>query len=418
MDSKTWIRGRTLGHGSFSTVSLASFPSSGHVQAVKSAEISSSGSSSLLHEQRILSSLDSLNIIGYSGFDITTEISDGKVYYNLFMEFAAGGSLSDEIKTKKGGFFNETSIKNHVFGMLSGLVDLHSAGFVHCDVKPENILIGGDGRTKLGDLGCAKKSNEDEGKRCLVRGTPMFMAPEVARGEEQGPAADVWALGCTMIEMATGRRPWPEEVSDPLVVLNRIAFSSDLPEIPAWLSDDAKDFLSKCLVRECGKRWSAEELIQHPFVSSGEVQEKKMNPNWLSSPMSTLHHEFWDSVSEVDDEQEDVLEIVRVLEMEFSDSTAAGERVEELAGSSGGWSWDDEDWMLVRSTGGDISDQLLVDDDDDDDDDDSLNSSCFFRNRNSNLVDCTEVKQYSNIVDCSLDYSHLINTSVFVYMVS
>ncbi|KAJ0989233.1 hypothetical protein J5N97_007589 [Dioscorea zingiberensis] len=407
MNSKRWIRGQTLGHGSFSTVSLASFPSSGAVLAVKSTEASGSASSSLLHEQRILSSLHCLNIISYAGFDVTTELSDGRVYYNLFMEYAAGGSLSDEIKS---GPIDEASIRDHVAGILSGLTYLHSLGYVHCDVKPENILIGDDGRTKLGDLGCAKVSGDEE--RCLIRGTPMFMAPEVARGEEQGPTADVWALGCTFIEMATGRRPWPE-ISSPLAVLNRIAFSSELPEIPGWLSGDAKDFLAKCLIRDSEKRWTAEQLLQHPFVASCVI-----GSIW-SSPKSTLNQEFWDLISE-DDEQEHQ-DIFTKMEMEM-ECTTAGERLRELAGDSEAcssslpnWSsWDEEDWILVRSNAIDdvlpdetsncSSGQVVLD---------SLNSSCF--RISSVSVDCTEMKQYSNSVACD-SYSHSIKSRVLSYI--
>jgi serine/threonine protein kinase len=62
-------------------------------------------------------------------------------------------------------------------------------------------VLGADGRAKLADFGCARIA----GAGPIIGGTPAFMAPEVARGEEQGPAADVWALGCTVLEMATGR---------------------------------------------------------------------------------------------------------------------------------------------------------------------------------------------------------------------
>ncbi|XP_028117203.1 mitogen-activated protein kinase kinase kinase 17-like [Camellia sinensis] len=101
---------------------------------------------------------------------------------------------------------------------------------------------------EIADLGCARLAKH--GGNTVFSGTSVFMAPEVVSGEEQGFPADSWALGCTVIEMATGSPPWPE-VNDPVSALYRIGFSGDVPEFPRWFSKPAKDFLSKCLKRGC-----------------------------------------------------------------------------------------------------------------------------------------------------------------------
>ncbi|KAJ8539999.1 hypothetical protein K7X08_026388 [Anisodus acutangulus] len=72
-------------------------------------------------------------------------------------------------------------------------------------------------------------------------GTPMYMAPEVARGEEHGFPADIWALGCISIEMDTGGSPWTN-VDNPASLLYHIAFSGQTPEIPKFLSSQARNF--------------------------------------------------------------------------------------------------------------------------------------------------------------------------------
>ncbi|KAF0916806.1 hypothetical protein E2562_011635 [Oryza meyeriana var. granulata] len=135
-----------------------------------------------------------------------------------------------------------------------------------------------------------------------VGGTPAFMAPEVARGEEQGPAADVWALGCTVIEMATGRPPWSDMV-DVLAAVHRIGYTDAVPEVPAWLSAEAKDFLASCFARNASDRSTAAQLLEHPFVafSCREVKAAQPKPRWVS-PKSTLDAAFWES--ETDDEEE------------------------------------------------------------------------------------------------------------------
>ncbi|CAL9115702.1 unnamed protein product [Musa textilis] len=165
----------------------------------------------------------------------------------------------------------------------------------------------------------------------------MFMAPEVARGEEQGAPADVWALGCTVIEMATGRPPWPDVV-DPVAALHRVGFTCDVPNRPTWLSDEAKDFLDKCLRRDAIERWTAERLLEHPFVAKPStascLSESALNQVWIS-PKSTLDQVLWDSVADEEEEDE---------EME------AEERIQQLATSgfpAANWAQDD-DWITVR----------------------------------------------------------------------
>ncbi|CAL9115325.1 unnamed protein product [Musa acuminata var. zebrina] len=330
-----WRRGRIVGRGASATVSVAASLSSGEIFAVKSAELSSS--EDLQREQRILSSLDSPYVVSYFGFEVG-------LCYDLFMEYAPGGSMSDEIK-KRGGRLDELNIRSYTCDLLRGLAYLHSNGVVHCDLKSQNVLICSVGRAKIADFGCARRADEEDkdgGGRVQPRGTPMFMAPEVARGEEQSASADVWALGCTVIEMATGQPPWPH-ASDPVSALHRIAFSAAVPEFPCWLSEDGNDFLSRCLRRDPRERWSAEQLLRHPFVASWT--SNPLDYRWVS-PKSTLDQEFWSALSEEEEEEDE-----ESLEQPAED---ASERMQSLLGITPNWTWG-EDWVTVRSDGRDRS---------------------------------------------------------------
>ncbi|KAM0885919.1 hypothetical protein ACQ4PT_029990 [Festuca glaucescens] len=208
---------------------------------------------------------------------------------NLFLEFAPGGSLAD--KVAKSGGLDEPTVRAYAADVARGLAYLHGESMVHGDVKSRNVVIGADGSAKLADFGCARKTWDGAGGK-MIGGTPAFMAPEVARGEEQGPAADVWALGCTVIEMVTGRAPCSGMDGDALAAMHRIGYTDAVPEVPQWLSAEAKDFLAVagCLIREPIQRCSAAQLLEHPFLASTGVDaklEEDVKNKWMS-PKSTL----------------------------------------------------------------------------------------------------------------------------------
>lgn len=336
-----WTRGHTIGHGSSATVSLATARPSGDVFAVKSIELERS--ELLQREQRILSSLGCPQIVGYIGSDVTNE--DGKLMYNIFMEYVPGGTLTDAIQ-KEGGRLDESAIRSHTRSILKGLEYLHSKGLVHCDIKGRNVLVGQEG-AKIADLGCARWVEELGGKasRVPIAGTPVFMSPEVARGDEQGFPADVWALGCTVIEMATGRPPWLD-FTHPASALYRIAFSSDVPEFSNFLSEEGKDFLGKCLRREPEERWTTDQLLKHPFLDEASSQLKQILDSTSNSPTSILDQGFWDPLDESETPH-------NLTHIGSSDSPA--ERIRRLSGGNPisapilpDWTWD-ENWVTVRS---------------------------------------------------------------------
>jgi serine/threonine protein kinase len=107
--------------------------------------------------------------------------------YQLFLEFAPDGSLADVV-CRTGGL-DEPAVRAYAADIARGLAYIHGESVVHGDVKARNVVLGADGRAKLADFGCARKA----GAGPIIGGTPAFMAPEVARGEEQGPAADIWS---------------------------------------------------------------------------------------------------------------------------------------------------------------------------------------------------------------------------------
>ncbi|CAL4961892.1 unnamed protein product [Urochloa decumbens] len=327
-------RVRTLGRGaSGAVVWLASDDSSGELLAVKSAR-AASAAAQLEREGRVLEGLSSPHIVPCLG---ARAAAGGE--YQLLLEFAPGGSLADEASRRSSGRLPERDIAAYAGDVARGLAYLHARALVHGDVKARNVVIGGDGRARLTDFGCARP----KGSTRPIGGTPAFMAPEVARGEEQGPAADVWALGCTVVEMATGRAPWSgvDGGDDVLAALHRIGFTDAVPEVPAWMSAEAEDFLSRCFQRRAGDRATAAQLVAHPFVASAAADrgfDSLSAKREFTSPKSTLRDgAFWDSDTE--DEAEEM-------------STGAAERISALACDASALpDWDsDEGWIDLQDS--------------------------------------------------------------------
>ncbi|KAK6139532.1 hypothetical protein DH2020_026732 [Rehmannia glutinosa] len=210
---KEWLKGSVIGSGSFGTVHLAIDTATGSLFVAKSAR-SEAGIKSLKNEANILESLNSPHIVKCIGKDISFA-KNGATKYSLFFEYMAGGSLSDVLQ--KLGALNEKLIRLYTREILRGLKYLHENGIVHSDVKCKNVLLGASG--------------------------------DVLRNEGLDFAADIWSLGCTVIEMATGWPPWGGDGSNPMAKMLKIAKGNDVPEFPGHFSSEGLDFLSRCLER-------------------------------------------------------------------------------------------------------------------------------------------------------------------------
>ena len=295
-----------IGSGSFGTVHLAMNKSNGALFVVKSAE-SQAGLISLENEANILEKLNSPHIVQCIGRESSSGGNgngngNGERKINLLIEYMAGGSLAD-VAEKFGGALDERVIRLYTREILEGLKYLHKNGIVHSDLKCKNVLLGSRGNVKLADFGCARKISNQIGDEASMKsfnsvvGTPLWMAPEVLRNEGTGFSADIWSFGCTVIEMATGKSPWGDGISNPMAVVLKIACGNEIPPFPRQFSQEGLDFLGKCLERNPEKRWTAEELLKHPFVSSGKLEEK----NSISSPASVLDSGIYNGYYESED---------------------------------------------------------------------------------------------------------------------
>ncbi|KVI09050.1 mitogen-activated protein kinase kinase kinase 17 [Cynara cardunculus var. scolymus] len=276
-----WVRGQAIGHGSFATVSLAkpttqssSLPS---LMAVKTCAVSQSAS--LMRERMILDELkDCPGILRCYGDCFTVE--NGQKLYNVTLEYASGGSLADRVKNSENLRLPESDVRRYTNSILQGIHFIHRNGFVHCDIKLQNILLfcdGGNDIVKIADFGLAKKSAEESNSKSKyeLRGTPMYMAPETVTGGKQEAASDIWALGCLVLEMFTGKPAWTCSDIGPLLM--KIGVGAEIPDIPGKLSEAGKDFIRKCFVKDPNQRWTAEMLLNHPFIE-GQDQIPSTSP--------------------------------------------------------------------------------------------------------------------------------------------
>ncbi|XP_060629983.1 mitogen-activated protein kinase kinase kinase 2 [Anolis sagrei] len=261
-----WRLGKLLGQGAFGRVYLCYDADTGRELAVKQVQFdpdspeTSKEVNALECEIQLLKNLLHERIVQYYGC-----LRDPpERTLSIFMEYMPGGSIKDQLKAY--GALTENVTRKYTRQILEGVHYLHSNMIVHRDIKGANILRDSAGNVKLGDFGASKRLQTI----CLsgtgmksVTGTPYWMSPEVISGEGYGRKADIWSVGCTVVEMLTEKPPWAE--FEAMAAIFKIATQPTNPQLPPHVSDHSRDFL-KQIFSEAKLRPSAEELLRHTFA--------------------------------------------------------------------------------------------------------------------------------------------------------
>lgn len=284
-DDLKYMKGAMIGSGSFGTVFLALHAVTAELMAVKQVEMpSNSGTAmdakknsmieALKHEITLLRDLKHPNIVQYLGSN-----SDEN-HLNIFLEYVAGGSVASMLVNY--GSLGEMLISNFVRQILQGLNYLHSKDIIHRDIKGANILVDNKGTVKISDFGISKRVEASTllhpqppfkrgGPRVSLQGSVFWMAPEVVRQTAYTKKADIWSLGCLIVEMFTGSHPHPNCTQ--LQAIFKIGGSGNSisenarPDLPELATEEAKQFLRKTFEIEHEKRPSAEELMGYAFCA-------------------------------------------------------------------------------------------------------------------------------------------------------
>jgi len=273
-----WQRGDTIGTGSFGSVFIGLNNMTGELLAVKEVAVNveahkmKEAVEQLECEVKLLGTLNHPNIVKYVG-----TLREAKRLY-IFLEYVPGGSIASLIQ--RFGPLVESVIRVYTRQILKGLAYLHASRTVHRDIKGANLLVEKNGRIKLADFGMAKQMVEHMSFTRSFKGSAFWMAPEVIRQRGHGVAADIWSVGCTVLEMATGQPPW-SQCSTQVQAIFKIASSAELPTIPETLSPQAAEFILLCLQRDPTARPTADDLLNHPFVAlkQGEAE----HPTYVAS---------------------------------------------------------------------------------------------------------------------------------------
>jgi serine/threonine protein kinase len=267
----SWQAIKVIGKGGSSVVYKARVNENGQIVAVKQIDtdgLSKDQISSLKGEIETIKELHHPNIISYYG----TQQALNKI--NIFLEYADRGSLRQFYQKK--GPMSESQVINCTRQILGGLQYLHNKGIAHRDIKCANCLLTQKGVVKLADFGSSKRF-ESESLVSGLKGTPNWMAPEVIKGTQMTSGwlkADVWSVGCTMVEMLTSKMPFAE-YDNPMTAMYHIA-NGKAPNLDVIsCSNQIKDFIRSCCNANPSSRPAVRDLLAHPLL----IKKSELSPS-------------------------------------------------------------------------------------------------------------------------------------------
>ena len=248
-------------------------------------------------EAKLLASLNHPNIAAIHGFE-----EDNGTHF-LVLELVEGDTLADQLK--RGAIPVEESLEL-ALQIAEALEAAHEKGVIHRDLKPANIEVTPDGKVKVLDFGLAKALAGDEAnlnlsnsptlsmaatQQGVILGTAAYMSPEQARGESTDKRADIWAFGCVLFEMLTGRQTWRgRTVTD--VIAGLVAKEPEWNVLPSSLHPRIRFLLERCLEKEAKDRCQgiaeARVYIQKAMADPNGVAAQRVAAVGGAKPQSKL----------------------------------------------------------------------------------------------------------------------------------
>ncbi|MBN1264394.1 MAG: serine/threonine protein kinase [Anaerolineales bacterium] len=217
------------------------------------------------HEARAAANLSHPNLVTVFDFGLDSEIA------YLVMEYIEGQDLKSYLRQNSP---LPIPLAVHLMQQIcSGAGYAHRAGLVHCDLKPQNILLTTDGRVKIADFGIARTLadiNPEEHSE-IIWGSPQYLAPEVAAGGAPSAASDVYSLGIMLYEMVTGSLPFIHTDAEELLEMHL----TQPPPSPRQLNADIPATLEQIIFKVLAKEPSARYRTADQFGRVLEVYESK-----------------------------------------------------------------------------------------------------------------------------------------------
>lgn len=272
---KLYTKLKELGSGTFGTVYLVAKSSGEHfvMKEVSLRGLPSKEIRSTMNEVSVLQKLSHDHVVSYVD-SFVVEGHDPKLC--IVMEWASGGDLSALIsrRKKKGVRFTESEVIHLLQQICSGLKYCHhDLKLLHRDLKPANIFLDANGSIKLGDFGISKVLPTSGALAATRCGSPLYMSPEMARGEAYTQAADAWAVGCILYELMALRAPWvdqlgPHEQRAGIPGLLRVISGGRLNTeyIRGHYSDELCAMLCALVTRDPNKRPSCASILDWPIM--------------------------------------------------------------------------------------------------------------------------------------------------------
>jgi len=232
----------------------------------------------IIREMEILKKTESPYVVKCHGiFDKGEEI-------HFVLEYMDGGSLEQ----RRSDMMSERFLAEVARQVLEGLKYLHRHKIVHRDIKPSNLLINRRQEVKIADFGVSRILSQTLDPCNTYVGTCAYMSPErfdpeTYGGRYDGYAGDIWSLGLTLLECYTGHFPFlaAGQKADWPALMCAICFG-DPPSPPPTASAHFRSFITCCLHKDARNRWTAAQLLAHPFVLSNSPQTPSIPMQRLS----------------------------------------------------------------------------------------------------------------------------------------
>lgn len=316
-----------IGQGAFGTVYIAENRKDHQKYACKIINIGENfnGHDQMLfmRESLILQKLDHPSIVKFYGINFQSFQNSTIFGPSIITEYLRHGSLKDILNSERNSIADcdWTPTKKYIclIGIANAMRYLHQKGILHRDLKPENILIDENYYPRVSDFGlsrCFSKILTNSMKLTMTGkiGTPMYMAPELLRGEERyGASIDVYAFGILAYEIATGIEPYSELGKISSASLGIKIMNGYRPKIGNEVSGKMKDLILKCLSENDEERPSFDEifsLLSNDFdysletVDEDEINEYIENLSFESKPSSISNNDKQEDDAKVDQSKE------------------------------------------------------------------------------------------------------------------